>query len=99
MRLHNLPSVRTVVYATVLVVSTALPTVASGQIGSIDPLLQQRADDLSGRSRVIVEFKNSPDGRVVSERGGISGRRFANSIAADVDNTSLQLIASDPRVS
>ncbi len=83
---------------TLLVV--ALPAiVVAGPTDKLDPLLRARARDLSGRSRVIVEFLTGADERVFQQRGVTAGRQVAaDAQAGEVDNQSLAALASDSRV-
>jgi serine protease AprX len=66
----------------------------------LDPLLKARAAQLSGRSRVIVQFRTQPDARVISRRGGIVGRQLRGLAAqvAELNNSSLAALAGDPQV-
>ena len=67
----------------------------------LDPVLQLRAGQLTGRSRVIVEFVNAPDVRAITAYRGRAGRRLPGHRAqvAEIDNTALDALAKDPRVS
>ena len=67
---------------------------------NLDPLLRARATQLVGRSRVIVEFRDAPDVRVLTRDGGIAGRTLQAQHAqvADVRNQSLAEIAQNPAV-
>jgi serine protease AprX len=82
----------------------ALPETLRGQsadaTAKLDRALQQRAGQLAGRSRVIVEFIGNPDARVITGQRGRAGRRIAaqRAQAAEVDNAALAALASDPRV-
>ena len=66
----------------------------------LDPLLQVRSTQLTGRSRVIVEFRGDPDVRVITRHRGLAGRQLPGSRAqvADVDNASLSRLAHEPQV-
>src|SRR5690349_1048804 len=66
----------------------------------LDPLLQARAAQLSGRSRVIVQFRGTPDARVLTRSGGVAGPELAAGRAqvADVSNLRLTELAGDPNV-
>ena len=71
---------------------------SSGQGEKLDSVLRHRARQLSGRSRVIVEFNGDPDVRVFGSRS-TRGRRLANRLhTAEVDNVDLPAVAADPRV-
>src|SRR4051812_7667741 len=80
------------------------PTVAAGQgvAGSakLDAVLRGRARQLMGRSPVIVQFNGAPDVRAITATRGLAGRRLSASGAqvAELDNYSLEALASDPRV-
>src|SRR3954471_8477007 len=75
-------------------------TPAFSQSGTLDPVLRGRARQLTGRSRVIVEYRGTADVRAVTAVRGRAGRRLANRHLqiADVDNIGLAALASDPRV-
>jgi len=64
----------------------------------LDKFLRNRARQLSGRTRVIVQFKGDSDVRLLGKRAN-AGRRLGRSgQVAEVDNTELAKIAQDPRV-
>ena len=67
---------------------------------SLDPVLRIRARELTGRSRVIVEFKGAPDPRAITGNGGVPGRPLEGAAGqvADIDNQALAQVARDPRV-
>ena len=73
---------------------------AWGQSVNLDPLLQVRSRQLSGRSRVIVEYCGAPDARVITRHRGVAGRQLAGSQAqaAEIDNAALAAFATDPQV-
>ena len=63
----------------------------------LDPVLRYRARQLTGRSRVIVQFKGDADVRVFGR--GVVGRRLDHGAqVGEIDNFALATIASDPRV-
>jgi serine protease AprX len=66
----------------------------------LDPVLQVRAHQLTGRSRVIVQFRGAPDPRVITGQRGVAGRALASVGAqvAEVDNVALAAIARSPQV-
>ncbi len=66
----------------------------------LDPVLRLRARQLSGRSRVIVQFKDVADVRVITSARGQAGRflRDHRANVAELDNLSLLAVAADPRV-
>ena len=66
---HTAPARRLHVLAFGLLgmLSLLAPSMASAEThGKLDPLLRVRAQSLSGRSRVIVEFEPSTDGVLTS---------------------------------
>src|SRR5688500_14941936 len=66
-------------------------------IAKLDAVLQARAAALTGRSRVIVEFKTAPDVRIFAR--GAAGRRVgARTQVGEIDNTHLTAVAGDARV-
>ncbi|MBI4888524.1 MAG: S8 family serine peptidase, partial [Acidobacteria bacterium] len=78
------------------------PAAASGQgvrAGKLDPVLQARARQLAGRSRVIIEFQGAPDVRVITGGGGLAGRQLnTGAQVADIDNALLVDLARNPQV-
>ena len=72
-------------------------TVLKDKLG---PVLQVRAGQLSGRSRVIVQFHGDPDTRLLTGSGGVAGRRLASAGAqvAHIDNRALADLANHPQV-
>ena len=108
---HNVPSSHamtttllsraTRIAATVVVALATASSPASAQQGRrLDAMLQARARQLAGRSRVIVQFKDAPDVRAISDLRGSVGRRLSRLRAqvAEVDNSALAALADDPRV-
>ncbi|MEQ1757999.1 MAG: S8 family peptidase [Vicinamibacterales bacterium] len=83
----------------VLAAACLMPATADAGDGKLDPLLRARARALLGRSRVIVEFEPGAEGTLRSP-GAIAGRQLPSSLSqvVDVDNQSLESLASDPRV-
>src|SRR5688572_1939624 len=64
----------------------------------LDKPLRTRARQLSGRTRVIVQFKGDSDVRSLGKRSA-AGRRLGRSgQVAEVDNAELSRIAADPKV-
>jgi len=64
----------------------------------LDAILQHRARQLSGRSRVIVQFKGETDARAFGPRGR-AGRKLGHGLqVAELDNFALEGLANDPRV-
>jgi serine protease AprX len=85
----------------------ALPATAPAQgrggtpaASKLDPLLQRLAGQLTGRSRVIVEFNGTPDVRAITTAHGRPTRAMRNHPAhvADIANVDLLALAQDPRV-
>jgi hypothetical protein len=63
----------------------------------LDPVLRHRARQMTGRSRVIVQFRDDADVRVFGR--GVAGRRLdRRSQVGEVDNLALATVAADPRV-
>lgn len=79
------------------------PATTQGQTvpgDKLAPVLQARSRQIAGRSRVIVQFRGSPDTRVITGSGGLAGRQLesAGSQVAEVDNHALAGIAGNPQV-
>ncbi len=93
-------SIRRTVLAALVLGATALPAVAQQPGAKLDAALRVRAHQLSGRSRVIVQFTREPDVRAIAAVRGTTRRSLAAMRAevADVDNLSLAALAADPRV-
>jgi serine protease AprX len=99
-------------FVTALILLAALGSSPSAtQIGltanwlpKLDPLLQRRASLLTGHSRVIVRAGNTASlplvTAVITQAGGTVGRSLPiiGSIAADVPNVSVPLLAANPLV-
>jgi len=66
----------------------------------LDRVLGLRAQQLWGRSRVIVEFHGSPDVRAVTAAHGVASRkmRWQAAHVAEINNADLLTLARDPRV-
>ncbi|HLG60119.1 MAG TPA: S8 family serine peptidase [Vicinamibacterales bacterium] len=63
----------------------------------MDSVLRHRARQLTGRSRIIVQFKGDADVRVFGR--GVAGRRLARGAqVGEVDNRVIATVASDSRV-
>ncbi|HEV8397034.1 MAG TPA: S8 family peptidase [Vicinamibacterales bacterium] len=84
-----------------------LPALSAAQAGAVDRaaskldrLLSVRARQLTGRSRVIVEFFGSPDVRAITAAHGVATRTMRGRPAhvADISNLDLSTLAKDPRV-
>jgi serine protease AprX len=89
-----------VVVLTALFASGASAQSLPDRLEKLDDALRERAHRLTGRSRVIVQFANSPDVRVITGHRGRAGRRLPREHAqvADLDNHMLSALAADPRV-
>jgi len=66
----------------------------------LDAVLEQRALELAGTSRVIVQFRGATDVRAITGRGGKAGKKLSllKAHVAEVANSRLASLASDPRV-
>ena len=63
----------------------------------LDSVLRHRARQLTGRSRIIVQFKGDADVRVFGR--GVAGRKLDRGAqVGEVDNLALAAVAADPRV-
>ncbi len=82
------------------VLTTATTASAQNVPGNLDPVLRHRARQLTGRSRVLVEYRGAADVRAVTGVRGRAGRQLAGGRLqiADVDNIGLAALARDPRV-
>jgi serine protease AprX len=81
---------------TTIVLASAVPAFAKDRGDKLDAVVRQRSRQLTGRTRVIVEFAGDADVRVL---GHGAGRRLgARTQAAEVENRSLGAIEADPRV-
>jgi len=88
--------------ATLAVLALAAPANAQGANAraKLDSVLRLRAQQLVGRSRVIVEFNGDDDVRAITQRRGSLGRALPGQRAhvAEIDNYNLGLLAADGRV-
>jgi serine protease AprX len=91
--------------AFVFIAVTGLPVLSAAQTdfrpaSKLDRVLSARSRQLTGRSRVIVEFHGSPDVRVITSSHGVARRMLRGRAAhvADISNVDLQTLAQDPRV-
>ena len=87
----------------VATLAAVCPPAAAAQIAGNDklgPMLEVRSRQLSGRSRVIVEFKNEPDARVITGTRGAAGRQLLSARAqvVDVENLALTDLVRHPQV-
>jgi serine protease AprX len=97
------PSLRTffsacLAIALVGLTASTVSAQSSRRLGDkLDPVLRHRATQLTGRSRVIVQFNGDADVRVFGR--GVVGRRLDQGAqVGEVDNLTLATMASDPRV-
>jgi serine protease AprX len=83
-----------------LIAASASAQAADTDAPALDPVLQMRAGQLQGRSRVIVSFRDTPDVRALTAHRGRVGRRLPQQrgLVAEVENSSLRALAADPRV-
>ena len=80
-----------------LSLASPVPAIAADRADKLDPAVRQRSRQLTGRTRVIVEFSGDADVRVLGPR---TGRRLdRRTQVADIDNRSLSALDADPRVS
>jgi subtilisin family serine protease len=69
-----------------------------GRGDKLDSVLRHRARQLSGRTRVIVQFKGDADVRVFGRRASTGRRLGRRAQVAVLDNLELSTLAADPRV-
>jgi serine protease AprX len=83
-----------------LAFAVATPALAQrpARRGKLDAGLRGRAERLTGRSRVIVQFAGAPDVRAITAVHGRAGRRLRGAQVAELDNRELANLAADPRV-
>ena len=85
---------------TFVVTVAAAPVAAAGSgagEGKLDAVLAQRATQLAGRSRVIVEFNDAADVRVFGQ-GRVGRRLGTRAQVGEVDNRLLVTLGADARV-
>jgi serine protease AprX len=71
---------------------------AQANAGDMDPVVRQRSQQRSGRTRVIVQFRTDADPTVFSSSTSTGRRLGRGAQVAEVDNRDLAALASDPRV-
>ena len=85
-----------------LVVVSTVSAAAQGKApaAKLDGVLRARARQLTGRSRVIVQFTQNADARVITAERGEAGRALTSGRAqvAELDNRALAALASNPNV-
>jgi subtilisin family serine protease len=94
-------SLRALLVAVALVAVSPVQAFAQADAADkLDSVLQALSRQLTGRSRVIVQWQGTPDVRVITGTGGVPGRQLegAGAQVADLDNRSLARLALDPRV-
>ena len=89
--------------ALVALLALAAPAYAgpsASNAGRLDAVLRSRAKQVTGTSRVIVQFRGDADVRAITGRGGRPVRALGRLRAhvAEIANTDLASLASDPRV-
>ncbi len=87
-----------VALAVLLLTASTVAAQSPSRGDKLDKFLRHRAQQLAGRTRVIVQFEGDADVRVLGKRAA-HGRRLGRSgQVAEVDNNELARIASNPRV-
>jgi serine protease AprX len=88
--------------AVVALVASAAPVMAGPRAAAdrLDAVLRHRARQLTGTSRVIVQFRGATDVRAITGNGGVAGKKLSilKAHVAEVANTRLAALANDPRV-
>ena len=84
--------------AAVLLIAPGATAQSNGRGDKLDKFLRYRARQLSGRTRVIVEFNGDSDVRIFGKRGAAGRKLGRSSQVAEVDNAELANLASNPRV-
>ncbi len=92
---------RTLALAALLAVAApAYAGPSASDAGRLDAVLRSRAKQVTGTSRVIVQFRDAADVRAITGRGGRPLRALGRLKAhvAEIANTDLASLAADPRV-
>jgi serine protease AprX len=88
--------------AAVAVITCATPAGAGPRADAtrLDAVLRQRARQVAGTSRVIVQFRGATDVRAITGQGGRAGKKLSllKAHVAEVSNARLAALANDPRV-
>ena len=91
-------STSAVLVTAVVLLAASTASAQSGRGDKLDSFLRHRSRQLTGRTRVIVQFKSDSDVRALGGRAA-TGRRLGQSLqVAEVDNAELEKIASNPHV-
>jgi serine protease AprX len=104
MSLRNLTSLgrHLATLAAVVAVTCAIPAAAGSRADAtrLDAVLRQRARQVAGTSRVIVQFRGATDVRAITGQGGRAGKKLTllKAHVAEVSNARLAALANDPRV-
>jgi subtilisin family serine protease len=89
-------------FAASLLISVPAPLKAQQPAAAdkLDAVVQERAAQGGGRSRVIVRFGTRTDARAITERRGRARGRLEaqRALVAEIDNAELEALAADPRV-
>ena len=97
-RLLRLVTSALLVAALVVLTAPVASAQSSGRGDKLDAVLRHRARQLTGRTRVIVQFKGDADVRVFSSRAATGRRLGRRTQVAEVDNLEIARVASDSRV-
>jgi serine protease AprX len=86
-----------------IALAAALPSAGLAQEAAdrkLDPLARALSATLLGRSRAIVEFRGTPDVRVITRHGGRALLRRPGQLVqvAEIENRRLATLAADPQV-
>ena len=87
--------------AAVLLIAPSAMAQSSGsgdRADKLDQVLRHRAGELSGRTRVIVQFNGDSDVRLLGNEPKPDDASAAAGQVAEVENVELSRIAADPRV-
>jgi len=93
------PLISALALCALVVLATPVAFAQSSARGDkLDSVLEHRARQLTGRTRVIVEFKGDADVRVFGKRTATGRRLGRRAQVAELDNFELSTLASDPRI-
>jgi serine protease AprX len=96
--LRSLISALSIATVVALSAPVAAAQPSSGRDGKLDAVVRNRARQLTGRTRVIVQFTGDADSRVFGRRATTGRRLGRDAQVAEVDNVELANLASDPRI-